>query len=158
MQTLFAKYRIVFLSCSTVVFINIYTNVYVDIYFCCLLLLSLLDCFCCFNFQKIPLSGMVLVENWKFLSSSSQFKHLMPYRREDWLIFGHNTCIQTHKRTYTYVHTIRMSATIDTEKFIEDIFSEPIIWNRNCGSNKSLTESTWEGLSKKFGASSKTNK
>lgn len=50
-----------------------------------------------------------------------------------------------------------MSAGIDTEKFIEDIYTKPIIWNRNCGSNKSLTESTWDALSKKFGASSKTN-
>ncbi|XP_031619865.1 uncharacterized protein LOC116338617 [Contarinia nasturtii] len=47
---------------------------------------------------------------------------------------------------------------IDTEKFIEDIYNKPIIWNRNCGSNKSLTESTWESLSKKFGASIPTLK
>lgn len=69
-----------------------------------------------------------------------------------------------HTLTHSLAHShspkhtpIRMSSGIDTEKFIEDIYNKPIIWNRNCGSNKMLTESTWEDLSKKFGASSKNN-
>ncbi|XP_055322120.1 uncharacterized protein LOC129578069 [Sitodiplosis mosellana] len=57
-----------------------------------------------------------------------------------------------HTHTHKVRETIRMSG-IDTEKFIVDIYNKPIIWNRNCGSNKSLTESTWDSLSKTFGAS-----
>lgn len=48
-----------------------------------------------------------------------------------------------------------MSTNVDTEKFIEDIYERPIIWNRNCSSNKALTEKTWIDLSKKYQASSK---
>lgn len=44
---------------------------------------------------------------------------------------------------------------IDTEKFIQDIYNKRIIWDRNCGSNKSLTESTWDNLSKEFEVTSK---
>lgn len=43
---------------------------------------------------------------------------------------------------------------VDTENFIEDIYDKPIIWNRNCISNKALTEKTWIELSKKYRTSS----
>lgn len=49
-----------------------------------------------------------------------------------------------------------MSTGINTEKFIEDVFDKPIVWDRNCPSNKSQVETTWIELAKKYATPSKT--
>lgn len=48
-----------------------------------------------------------------------------------------------------------MTTGVDTIKFIKDMYSKPIIWNRNCTSNKAMTEKTWIELSKKYRTTSK---
>lgn len=68
--------------------------------------------------------------------------------RTDW------TAIYIYDDIYT-----NMASTLDlnTEKFIEDVFERPGIWNRNYQGNKSLIDETWDELSGIHNISGKNN-